>query len=218
MRHTMAMMLLTSIGCAHMSDPCTNYPLKRVNSPDGTLVLATYHRECRSIVLTMATVEKEGEVVCDLMSWGDQYAIEAEWNGNDAIAVRATDRVEKADVQGSNEACEGIKVSYSFQFRNEQQRTEDAAVIARMKGLLSELEPCIDRHYDSAGSPDSPARRMSGLIDRGEHRSAFQNLLSYINAAGCPLPPESYAALSELSSTFDLKPKYLEGVASLVRR
>ena len=219
------MLLLTPVGCAHMSDPCTNKLLNRVPSPDDTLFLATYHRECRSVVLTVATVEKpagllrdKGEVVCYLMSWGDRYAVEAVWKSQDAIAVSTTDRVEKADVRDSKESCEGIKVSYSLQFRNEQQRTDDEAVLSRMRGVLSDVQPCIDAYYKSANSPDGPVSRMNELINRGEHRSAVQNVLSYAADAECPLSSGSYEALKDLSSTFDLKPGYLGRVAPLVRR
>jgi hypothetical protein len=225
MRYAIALTLLTSVGCAHMSDPCTDTLLNRVASPDGALFLSTYHRACRHAILTDARVEKPAlrlggseEVVCYLLSWGDKYAIDAEWKSNDAISVSTTDRVEKVDVGDLKESCEGIKVSYIMRFRNDQQRTDDEAVLSRMRGVLSDLRPCIDAYYKSANSPDSPVSYMSALIDRGEHRSALQNVLAYTSSTACPLSAENYDALSAMSSTFDLKPAYLDSVASLVKR
>src|SRR5438045_3134023 len=53
-----AAFLSFSPGSAHLSDPCINKLLSQTPSPDGKLILATYHRECRWTVLTVANVEK----------------------------------------------------------------------------------------------------------------------------------------------------------------
>jgi hypothetical protein len=218
-------LLLTSAGCAHMTDPCKNTLLERLPSPDGTLVLSTYHRECRTETLTTAHVEKpaqppsgSGELVCSLISWGDKYPVKAAWQSKEAIAISTTERVEKSDVRDSKESCGSIKVSYSIQFRNEQQRTDDEAVLARMREMLAEIGPCIDAAYGSTNDPDSPTRQMQKLIERQEHRSMVGNLFGYLDFAACPLSAETYARLSELSSAFDLKPGYLQSAAPLVKR
>ena len=132
------------------------------------------------------------------MSWRDKYAVEATWQGTNAITISTTDRVEKADVQDSTESCEGITVSYSVQFRNEQQRTEDAAVLSRMRKVLSDVQPCIDGYYKSANSPDGPVVHMNQLIQKGEHRSAVQDMLSYTGDAACPLSAATYDSFSQL--------------------
>ena len=135
--------LLSTVGCAHMSDPCNNKPLNRFPSPDRTLFLATYHRECASKVYTMATLEKpkgilqsKGEVVCYLMNWGDRYTIEAAWKSKDTIFISSPDRLEQFDFQDSKESCAGITVKYNVQFRSERQTSDDQEVNRKDKKSL----------------------------------------------------------------------------------
>jgi hypothetical protein len=219
-----AALLLVSVGCAHMTDPCDDKPLARVPSPDGTLVLTTYHRECRSNFMTVAAVEKpagqfvsSGDVVCHVMAWRDRHPIDAEWKGNNSISLRTTDRLEQADVQYSKDSCAGISVTYSLQFRDERQAAADAEVLGRLKQVVADLGPCIQDYYK--GNPaDGPVAYMHTLITRGEHRSALESLLGYAAHAGCPLSASTYDALNGLSQAFDLKPGHLAGVASQVKR
>src|SRR5687768_9941759 len=87
-------LLLFTFGCAHMSDPCDDKLLTRVPSPDGKLILATYHRECPSKIYTTAFVEKpggflrpKGEVICNLMSWGGRHPVETVWKDKNNIYI-----------------------------------------------------------------------------------------------------------------------------------
>lgn len=208
-----------------MSDPCDDKLLKRVPSPDGSLILATYHRECRSKVYTMATLEKpagfsrsRGEVVCHLMLWGDRHPVEAVWKAGDAILIGTTDRLEKIDFPEPKESCAGVNVSYSVQFRNERQQTDDPEVISKIRKVLSEVGPCVDDFYRAANPSNGPAGDMGELVNRGEHRSAVELILAYTSDAACPISPATYDSLKELSETFDLKPRYLESVTPLIRR
>ena len=211
-------------GSAHPSDPCENKLLSQTPSPDGKLLLATYHRECRWKVLTVANVEKpgtplgsRGEVVCYLTSWGDRHPIEAVWKNRNRIIVSTTDRLERLDFEGSKESCGNIKISYSVQFRNERQDTSDPTVISKIRSVLAETEPCITKFYESAGSANDPVKYMNVLIDKGQHRSAVELILDYTDSASCAISPATYDSLKELSDTFDLKPHYLERVVPLVR-
>jgi hypothetical protein len=124
-------LILFTFGCAHTSDPCDNKLLKQIPSPDGNLILATYHRECPSKFYTVAAIEKprkflqtRGEAVCQAASWGGQHSIEAGWKDVDNIFISTTDRLEKIDFITSKDLCGGrknlIKISYNVQFRNEQ--------------------------------------------------------------------------------------------------
>ena len=208
-----------------MSDPCDNKLLKRIPSPDGNLILATYHRECSSKVYTMATVEKpsgflqsRGEVVCQVMLWGDRHPVEAEWKDANNIFISTLDRLQKFDFEGSKESCGSIKIDYGVQFRNEQQKTDNSDVISKMKKALSDIEPCITSYYKAAYSGNDPAGYVNKLINNGEHRSAVENILGYAEGAGCPISPATYDNFKELSDTFDLKPMYLERVASFIKR
>ena len=219
-----ALMLLT-FGCAHMSDPCDNKLLKRIPSPDGNLVLASYHRECPSKVYTTAAVEKpggflqsRGEVICYVMSWGDRHSVEAEWKDTNSIFISTPDRLQKFDFEGSKESCGSVKINYSVQFRNEQQKTDNSDVISKMKKALSDVEPCITSYYKSAYAGNDPAGDVNKMINNGEHRSAVENILGYAYSAGCPISPVTYTTFKELSDTFDLKPQYLERVAPLVKQ
>jgi hypothetical protein len=213
-----------SPGSAHLSDPCVNNLLSETPSPDGKLILATYHRECRWKVLTVANVEKpgtplgsRGEVVCYLTSWGDRHPIEAVWKNRNRITISTTDRLERLDFHGSKESCGNIKISYSVQFRNERQDTSDPTVISKIRSVLAETEPCITNYYKSANTANDPVKYMSELIDKGEHRSTVELILGYTDSASCPISPATYDSLKELSDTFDLKPHYLERVVPLVR-
>jgi len=217
-------LILLTFGCAHMSDPCDNKLLKRIPSPDGNLILATYHRECSSKVYTTAAVEKpggflqsRGEVICYLMSWGDRHPIEAEWKGENNIFIHTSDSLEKFDFEGSKESCGSIKIDYSVQFRNEQQKTNNSEVVSKMKKALSDVEPCITSYYKAAYSSNDPAGDVNKMINNGEHRSAVEDILGYAYSAGCPISPITYDTYKELSDTFDLKPHYLERVTSLVK-
>lgn len=214
-----------AFGCAHMSDPCGNKLLKRTTSPNGTLVLATYHRECSSKVYTTAVIEKpggffqsRGEVVCYVMSWGDRHSIEAQWKDDNNISISTPDRLEKFDFEDSKESCDNIKISYSVQFRNELQTSDNPDIISKLKKTLSEVEPCITSFYKSANPNNDPAGDVNKMIDNGEHRSAVENMLGYIADAKCPISPTTFGALKELSETFDLKPQYLERVVHLLKR
>ena len=210
-------------GSARLSDPCVNKLLSQTPSPDGKLILATYHRECRWTVLTAVSVEKprtpsgsRGEVVCYLASWGGRHPIEAVWKNRRRIAISTTDRLERVDFGDSKNSCGNIKIRYSVQFRNERQDTSDPAVISKIRSVLAEIEPCITNYY--ANSADGPVKYMNGLIDKGEHRSTVELILGYTYSASCPISPATYNSLKELSDTFDLKPGYLESVVPLVRQ
>lgn len=218
-------LLLPTFGCAHMSDPCDNKLLHQVPSPDGNLMLATYHRECRSKVYTVATVEKpagflrsRGEVVCYLMSWGDRHPVEAVWKTGDTIFISTTDRLEQVDVHDSKESCSGIKVNYDVRFRNERQQTDDSEVIAKIRNVLSDVGPCVNDFYKAANSANDPVGYMNELVNRGEHRSTVELILGYTSDAACPISPGTYDSLKELSETFELKTGYLERVTHLIRR
>ena len=221
----LAAALMLSFGCAHMSDPCKNNLLKRLPSPDGTLVLSIYDRQCRSADITMASIEKppgflgsRGEVVCYVMSWGGKHPVEAEWKDGNNISIGTPDRLERIDFSDPKESCNGIKISYHVQFRNEEQSTEDPEVIAKLRKALSDVAQCINKFYQAAYAGNDPAGEVSKLIDKGEHRSALENLLGYTQDASCPISPETYQSLKELSETFDLKPGYLERVKPLVKQ
>jgi len=126
--------------------------------------------------------------------------------------------LEKMDFYDSKESCAGIKISYHVQFRNEEQTTEDPEAIAKLRKALSEVAPCINKFYQAAYAGNDPAGEVSKLIEKGEHRSALENLLGYTHDASCPITPETYQSLKELSETFDLKPGYLERVKPLVNQ
>jgi hypothetical protein len=215
-----AALLFPPVACAHMSDPCNDKLLNRTASPDGSLILVTYHRECRSAVYTVARVEKPavgmrstGEVVCYLMSWGDRHPIEATWKGGDTIQISTTDKLEQFDVRDSKDSCEsGVKVIYSVQFRNERQQTDDPEIISKIRNVLADVGPCVQRFY---GPGNGPVDYMNERLNKGEHRSAVELIMAYASDAACPITPETYDALKELSETFDLKPGYLERVTRL---
>ena len=213
-----------SPGSAHPSDPCVNKLLSQTPSPDGKLILATYHRECRWAVLTVANLEKprtpsgsRGEVVCYLTSWGGRHPIEAVWKNRNRITISTTDRLERLEFQESKESCGNIKISYSVQFRNERQDTSDPTIISKIRSVLAETEPCITSYYKSAYSANDPVKYVNGLIDKGEHRSAVELILGYTYSASCSISSATYDSLKELSDSFDLKPDYLESVVPLVR-
>src|SRR3989442_1369065 len=114
---------LLTFGCAHWSDPCANKLLKRIPSPDGNIILATYHRECASKVYTMATLEEpggflqsRGEIRCYIMAWGGRHPVQTVWKDRNNIAISTPDRLEESDFRDSKESCGGIKISYSVQF------------------------------------------------------------------------------------------------------
>ena len=218
-------LLLSTLSCGFEHAHCENNLLKRSSSPGGNLVLATYHRECTSMIYTMATVEKpakflqsEGEVICYLMLWRGRHPVEAVWKTANEIFITTTDRLEVSDFQESKPSCDAIKVNYSVQFRNEQPKTNDPEVISKMKKVLSEVGPCINKYYQAAYPSNDPAAEVDRLINNGEHRSALELLLGYTSDAKCPISPATYQNLKELSEAFDLKPEYLESVRPFVQR
>ena|SRR5215475_2438311 len=215
--------LLLRNSCGHLADPCDDKLLQRLPSPDGKLVLSTYHRECSHTVLTTAAVEQppgfwgtSGEVVCYVMSWSGRHPVDAVWKTGDSIFISTTDRLERFDFGDSKKSCAGIKFDYSVEFRNEQQQTNDPEVISKMRRVLSEVGACIDRYYKAGYPTNDPVGEVNKLIERGEHRSAAELLFGYTADAKCPLSPATYNLFRELSQTFDLKPGYLEAVTPLV--
>jgi len=220
-----AALALVTPGCAHMMDPCSNKLLKRIPSPNGSLVLSLYDRQCPSTVLTTAAIEKpagflqrNGEVVCYVMSWSGRHPVTAEWKDGNNISIGTTDRLERFDFYGSKESCNGIKISYSVQFRNEQQTTDDPEVVAKIRRALADIGPCITAYYQAGYPTNDPVGYVNKLIDNGEHRSAVENMLGYASDAKCPISADTYESFKELSDTFDLKPGYLERIAPLVKR
>jgi hypothetical protein len=211
--------LVAVSGCAHMSDPCSNKPLQRTASPDAALVLATYHRECATMVYTVTALEKpsprwraRGDVLCYVASWRGRHPVEAVWTSANVIAVSTTDRLERADVNDSSATCPGITVRYGVQFRNERQQADDPETVGKIRRALAELGPCIDAYYRPNNPGDGPVASIRQLIDRGEYRSAVELLLSYAGDAACRPSQDTYAALVSLSETFDLKPEFLQRV------
>ena len=126
--------------------------------------------------------------------------------------------MEKLDFHDSQTSCNEIKISYGVQFRNEQQTTDDPKVIAKMRKVLADIGPCITSYYQAGYPTNDPVGEVNKMIDRGEHRSAVENMLGYAADAKCPLSPETYETFKELSDTFDLKPGYLERVMPLVKQ
>jgi hypothetical protein len=221
----MLVMPLHNNSGGHQFEPCNDKVLSRALSPNGKLVLTTYHRECKWNVLTVAAVQKpagrissSGEAVCYLTSWDGRHPVEAVWKADDTILISTTDRLERLEFGDSKESCAGIKVNYSVQFRNERQQTNDPEVISKIRKTLSEVGPCIDSFYKAAYPTNDPSGEVNKLVDRGEHRSSVELLLGYTADAGCALSPATYDTIGELSDTFDLKPSYVESVKRLVMR
>ncbi len=208
-----------------MSDPCKNKLLKRIPSPDGTQVLSIYDRQCPQTVITMVTLErppafleKSGENLCYVTQWSGSHPVAATWKDANKILISTTDRLQKSDFYESKETCNGIKIEYTIQFRNETQKTDDPEVIAKIRKALADIEPCITKYYQAAYAKNDPAGEVRKMIDSEQHRSAVENIMGYAYSASCPITPETYQTFKELSETFDLKPGYLERVAPLVKQ
>jgi hypothetical protein len=218
-------LVFLSFGCAHMSDPCDDKLLTQVSSPDGNLVIATYHRECPSKIYTYANVEKpagflrsRGERECRIMHWAGRHPVQAVWKDKDNILISTTDRLEKFDFQESYHACGFIKIAYDVQFRNERQKLDDPTVIPKINKVLADNGQCVNAYYKAANPNNDPVAYIKELINKGEHRSAVENILGYIYSASCPVTPATYDLLKELSDTFDLEPIYLERITSRIKQ
>ena len=159
-----------------------------------------------------------GENVCYIANWGGKHPVEVGWKDEKNILISTTDRLERIDSIDTKEVCNGINVNYNVQFRNEQQKSNDQQTVAKIKKILAENGKCIDDFYKSFSKNNDSVEYTSKLIDRGEHRSAVELILDYTRDASCPISPETYNTLKELSDTFDLKPEHLEGVRSLVKQ
>ena len=220
-----AALMLPPFNCAHLADPCSNRLMQRIPSPDGALVLSIYDRQCPHNVLTAASIEQparfpeeNGEVVCYLISWTGKHPIEAEWKDGQNISISTKDRLERIDFAYPKESCKGIKISYHVQFRNEQQTSDSPEVVAKIRKVLAEIEPCITPYYKQAYSTNDPVGEVNKWIDRGQHRSAVEYVMGYAYSASCPISQATYQTMKELSDTFDLKPGYLERVEPLVKK
>jgi hypothetical protein len=108
--------LLLRNSCGHLRDPCDDKLLNRVPSPNGKLVLSTYHRECSYAVLTTAAVEQppgfwgsRGEVVCYLVSWSGRHSIDAAWQSADSIFISTIDRLESLSLETQKNRARGLR-------------------------------------------------------------------------------------------------------------
>jgi hypothetical protein len=221
-----SLLILLTLGCAHMSDPCKDVLLERILSPDGTTTIALYHRECASKTYTDARLEKpppfyktEGEVVCYLVSWGDRHPIEARWIDQNNIFIKTPDKLEEIDRLGEeHESCGQISIEYDFQRRNQKQVIDDEGVLTDLSKMIGEFGPCINEYYKAANPQNFPSRDLNMLIANDEHRSAAETLLGFIDAANCPISVMTYQELKSVSDAYDLKPHYLERLSGQVQR
>ena len=145
---------LLFFGCAHWSDPCNNKLLKHIPSPDGNLVLSTYHRECPSKVYTTAALEKpggffqsKGEVVCYLMSWGDRHPVEAEWKDANNIFISTADRLQKFDFAGIKVELSEVKKGQA-EVQKQQQSVHRVVALDVPLIPLWQLDPLLAIHND----------------------------------------------------------------------
>ncbi|HWT00167.1 MAG TPA: WG repeat-containing protein [Pyrinomonadaceae bacterium] len=186
------------------SAQCRNTPVKRVPSPDGSLAVELYHRECTSITYTAAmmrtpptTLLPDGDEVCHLVTLRGRLKIEAAWKDAKHVLISSPDLLEwDLGVSSQQDSCNDIKISYDLNVEEAPpEESPDPKVEAAIRKAVELAAPCLmDRHH-----PDHP-EVFYGELDGGNHRSALGLLLANLYLYRCPVSREAYS-LMELAAT-----------------
>jgi len=222
MRHTfnlilvIGILMIASLGCAHMGDPCDNDLVKRVPSPDGSHVVSIYNRQCSSALFTSVALEKppgflgrRGEVVCYLVEWGGKHPTEVEWTDSQNIFISTPDELTDLELNyPSKDFCSNIRIRYSIPGypRPEPPLPKNESVPDRIRFVLSELRPCLDKFPGSMDPSKSIVHDIEKTLETGPESLAVDLIIRFSDYGKCEMTDETFEHLVHLAKVFNRKP------------
>lgn len=106
---------------------CDDTLVKRVKSPDGTLVVAIYDRSCSrgASFFTYAEVERpaiwgRGETVCYVITFLKSHKIDAQWKDNKHLAITSSEEIWEDELEprsSINGLCTEPEITYDLQLK-----------------------------------------------------------------------------------------------------
>lgn len=210
------LMLIASLGCAHIGDPCDNKLVERIPSPDGSLVVSVYSRQCPSKLYTYVAVERPpkfmrsaGENYCHLVHWGGKHPVRAIWNSTRDLSI-STPELSDLDMGGTpKDRCGDITVSYTIPGypRPSAPRASDRPPPENIRLILDEAAPCINNFARKGDNSRDIVDRIRQMSDSGvgQQKLRLTLLIRFKKAAGCELSEEAESELKRLARMFDLE-------------
>ena len=177
---------------------CRDTFIRRVESPDGTLAVYLYHRDCTSAIYTYAELRTqptstlpEGDEVCQLVTLRGRLKIEAVWKDPKHILISSPDRLSwDLGVSSKQDSCNDIKVSFDLNIEEPPpEKSSDPRVEAAIRKALELSTPCF------AQREPHNIRMFYCHLDWGEHATAVSLILMHLYDNRCPVSREVYSLL-----------------------
>ena len=193
---------------------CRNTIIKRVASPDGSLVVHLYHRDCTSISYTAAMMRtrptwllSEGDEVCHLVTLRGRLKIEAVWQDAKHVLISSPDRLSwDLGISSQQDACNDIKISYDLNVEEAPpEELSDPRLVAALREAVDLAAPCLaDRHH-----PEHP-EYFYRTIEDGGHREALSLLLTNLYDYRCPVSSRAYSLMRRAVPALRIEREELE--------
>jgi hypothetical protein len=193
---------------------CHDTIIKRVASPDGSLVVQLYYRDCTSVSYTVAMMRTrpslllpEGDEVCHLVTLRGRLKIEAVWRDAKHVHISSPDRLSwDLGISSRQDACNDIKVSYDLNVEEAPpEELSDPKLAAALREAVDLAAPCLaDRHH-----PEHP-QYFYREIEAGGHREALGLLLWNLYQYRCPVSRRAYSLMKRASAALKIERGELE--------
>ena len=192
-----------SPGTTHAGPPdCSDTFIRRVESPDGTLAVFLYHRDCRSANYTYAELNRlpEGVEVCQLVTLRGRVKIEAVWKSPQHIHISSPDLLAwDLGVSSKQDSCDDIKISFDLNIEKAPpEESADPRVEAAIRKAIELSTRCF------AQRDPYNIRMFYGDLDGGEHRTAVSLVLMHLYDHKCPVSREAYALLKMAATALEV--------------
>jgi hypothetical protein len=193
---------------------CHNAAIKRVASPDGSLVVHLYYRDCTSISYTAAMMRTrpslflpDGDHVCYLVTLRGRLKIEAVWLDAKHVLISSPDRLSwDLGISSQQDACNDVKISYDLNVEEAPpEELSDPMLVAELREAVDLAAPCLaDRHH-----PQHP-EYFYREIEAGGHREALSLLLTNLYDYRCPVSRRAYSLMSRGVAALKIEREWLE--------
>lgn len=198
---------------------CRNTLIRRVKSPDGTLVVYLYHRDCTSVVYTSAELRTqptstlpEGDEVCQLVTLRGRLQIEAVWKDPKHIFISSPDKLSwDFGVSSKQDSCNDIKVSFDLNIEEAPpEKSSDPRVEAAIRKALELSTPCF------AQRDPHNIQMFHSDLDNGEHATAVSLILIHLYDNSCPVSREVYSLLKMAGTALKMDKEEWEVIRPLI--
>ncbi|HEV2835804.1 MAG TPA: WG repeat-containing protein [Pyrinomonadaceae bacterium] len=189
---------LGSPGTSRAEADCHDTFIKRVESPDGTVAVYLYHRDCTSANYTYAELRTRSELnlsdgaeVCQLVTLRGRVKMEAVWKDPKHILISSPDLLSwDLGVSSKQDSCNDIKISFDLNIEKAPpSKSSDPGVEAAIRKAIELSTPCF------AQRDPHNIRMFYCHLDWGEHDSAVSLVLMHLYDHKCPVSRQVYSLL-----------------------